>query len=238
MSPSGGVALRGDWPGLVTLRSGWWKGVARPVHDDSPDAVLRVERASGEFVRRAAETLVDDLGAPEVISPPLMRGSDRVFRAGGFRPHTELLLLERDLRLPVPRSEGIRTGGDADLEIAVRIDDAAFSEEWRVGRLGLRDALTAAADTVMLLSDDDAGFSVVGVSAEIGYLQRIAVRPDRQGAGRGRRLLVASMSWARSRGARTMLLNTQTDNRRATEMYRSESFQILPGRLTIHRFVR
>jgi len=210
MNAGANVTVRGEWPGLVTLRSGWWKAVGRPLNDDSPEAVLRAERSTVDFVRRCADTLFE-LGVSGVHSPPLMRGMDRTFRAAGFAT-------------------------PADREAAVSIDATAFVGDWRVGRLGLEDALTATPDSTMLSLDDGSGFAIVGVSTEIGYLQRIAVEPDAQGTGRGRLLLRASMAWARRRGARTMMLNTQLDNERATQMYRSESFTVLPTRLTIHRY--
>jgi [ribosomal protein S18]-alanine N-acetyltransferase len=229
------VTVRGHWPGIVILRSGWWKGFGRPLHDDSPDAVLRVDRASAEFVRRSAHTLTD-LGAGAVFSPPMMRGSDRVFRAAGFQPNRQLLLLERDLRREIAPNQGPSLSSSDDLIAAARIDAVAFEDDWRVGRLGLVDALDATPHSTLLMVEGGAGFAIVGVSAEVGYLQRIAVDPSRQGRGVGRSLLRGAMTWARGRGARTMLLNTQTDNEKATHMYRSESFVVLPSRLTIHRF--
>lgn len=235
MNAGASVSVRGEWPGLVTLRSGWWKAVARPLNDDSPEAVLRAERSTVDFVRRCAEVLLD-LDVTGVHSPPLMRGTDRTFREAGFAPHVELLLLERDLRPDGHRADGVHVATPADREEAVAIDARAFTGDWRVGRLGLEDALTATPDSTMLFLDGGRGFSIVGVSTEIGYLQRIAVDPDTQGSGLGRVLLRASMAWARRRGARTMMLNTQLDNERATQMYRSESFTVLPTRLTIHRY--
>lgn len=235
MNAAQSVTVRGEWPGLVTLRSGWWKAVARPVNDESPEAVLRAERSTADFVRRCAETLLD-LGASGIHSPPLMRGTDRTFRAAGFTPHVELLLLERDLREEVAPWEGVRVATPADHDDAVAVDATAFEGDWRLGRLGLEDALTATADSTMLCLEEGGGFSIVGVSADIAYLQRIAVHPSRQGAGLGTLLLRASIAWARRRGARTMLLNTQLDNERATRMYRSEAFAVLPTRLTIFRY--
>lgn len=235
MSETLSVGVRGDWPGIVTLRAGWWKGLARPRHDASQDAVLRVERSSTEFLRRCAHTL-GELGVSEIYSPPLMRGPDKMFQEAGFAPHLQLQLLERDLRRNVPPLEGVRVSEATDRADAVRIDSLAFDDEWQVGRLGLADALEATPHSTMLTRDGGEGFAIVGVSTEIGYLQRIAVDPAHQGGGHGRTLLRGAMAWARGRGARTMMLNTQLDNERATQMYRSEAFTLLPSRLTIHRF--
>lgn len=159
-----------------------------------------------------------------------------MFRGAGFVPHIELALLERDLRTDVPPLEGVHVSTEHEREEAIAIDDRAFAGDWRVGRLGLADALDATANSTMISLDAGGGFAIVGLSAEIGYLQRIAVDPDQQGSGRGRILLRGAMAWARNHGARTMLLNTQLDNEKATQMYRSESFIVLPTRLTIHRF--
>lgn len=227
--------MRGAWPGSVTLRSGWWKASARPLHDDSDEAAIRADRASAEFLTRCAQTLVD-LGARTVHSPPLMRGTDRMYRTAGFLPHVELALLEADLRTGPRRPVEVHVADPVERERAIEIDRVAFTEDWRVGRLGLADAMAATPDSVMLFSDHGSGFAIVGISTDIAYLQRIAVDPGEQGKGIGRSLLRGSMAWARGRGARTMLLNTQTDNERALVLYRSESFVVLSSRLTIFRF--
>lgn len=234
MNQSGQVSVRGEWPGLVNLRSGWWKAVARPLNDESPEAAIRAERASSDFLARCVAAL-GDRGVTGVHSPPLMRGADRMYRAAGFDLHAELSLLEADLRGAPRDVDGVRPASRSEHERAAEVDRRAFVGDWRVGRLGLLDAIQATPDSVMLWLVEGTGFAIVGVSAEIAYLQRIAVDPDEQGAGRGRILLRGSMAWARRRGARTMLLNTQTDNEKATMLYRSESFHVLPSRLTILR---
>ena len=229
------MAIRGDWPGLVTIRSGWWKAVARPLNDDSTDAVLRIERGSADFARRAAESLLS-CGATAVNGPPLLPGSGQMFVRAGFEPHVELLLFERDLRDAVGDIHGVHVSEPSERESAAAIDNAAFPDDWRVGRLGLRDAMDATPESVMFSPDGGAGCAIVGVATEIGYLQRIAVHPRDQGGGLGRILVRASVAWARGHGARTMMLNTQMDNERAAHLYRSEGFHALSARLTIHRF--
>lgn len=231
---NGQISARGEWPGQVTLRAGWWKGIARPRHDHTLDAVLRLERSSAEFVRKCAAYLTEQ-GATTVDSPPLLPGSARVFAQGGFVPHAELLLFERSLRHRPPLPDEVRVATDADLTAATLLDEAAFTDDWQVGRLGLVDALQATPVSTLLFHAGGSGFAIAGVSHEAGYLQRLAVDPAQQGRGVGRALVRASMAWAGARGARTMLLNTQTDNERATQMYRSESFVVLPTRLVIHR---
>jgi ribosomal-protein-alanine N-acetyltransferase len=74
------------------------------------------------------------------------------------------------------------------------------------------------------------GFSIVGLATGLAYLQRLAVHPEHQGGGIGRSLVRASVAWAAARGARSMLLNTQTDNDPAAGLYAAEGFvEVLEG---------
>ena len=232
------ISARGTWPGRITLRSGWAQSRARPFNDDLPDAALRLDRGSARFLERSARWLFD-AGAPAVISSPLHSGMQRVWLEAGFEPFRELLLMERDLSRPVAKpTHHIEAGTDRDWAPALEIDQRAFSPDWRVGRHGLvdaRDATSASGFFVARRDDRVVGFSIVGVASSAGYLQRIAVDPEAQGSGLGRSLLRASLAWARGRAARTLLLNTQLDNRGAARLYLSEHFETLPQPLVLLR---
>ena len=233
------ITSRGDWPGPVALRSGWWKGVCRRLNDESDDVVLRVERGSVEFLDRCVHWAAEE-GAPAVWSPPLPATSAGMWRAAGFSPDRSLAMMERDLGVPVPAAEReAREGTTADLHRAARLDRDAFDGIWRMGRVGLEDAMTATPRSMLLVVEGDhaeqVAFAIIGVAIHASYLQRIAVDPRWQGRGIGRDLLRRSMTWARSAGARTMLLNTQMDNHSAAALYRSEGFISLPNGLTLYR---
>ena len=237
MNPAWSLTARGSWPDPVVLRSGWSKARARPFNDDVPDAALRLERGSAAFLRRCAGWLLDR--APAVFSGPLHSDSRRPWIVAGFRPDRSLALMERDLGLPIPApAPGVRPGKAEEWARAADLDRVAFEPEWRIGRAGLAEAAAATSTSRFLVSADDDrlfGYAIVGVGFQIGYLQRVAVDPSVRGSGHGRSLVRASMAWARQRGARTMLLNTQLDNHGAAALYRSEGFEELPERLTIMR---
>jgi ribosomal-protein-alanine N-acetyltransferase len=69
--------------------------------------------------------------------------------------------------------------------------------------------------------DGYAGLAIIGDEAEV---HTIGVRPDAQGAGRGRKLLRQLMSAA---GDRRLLLEVRTDNAAAIALYASEGFSTL-----------
>lgn len=225
--------MSGDWPGQVVLRSGWAKATARPWNDHDARASIRFERGSAEFLRHCAQALTQ-VGATSVLSAPVHRTGMGVWIRAGFTPHRELLLMEArlDRRIPDPGPMEQVT----DVTAIAGIDEAAFEPEWQIGRLGLADAVGATSRSVILTdAAPPTGFAIVGVAALTGYLQRLAVDPSHQGSGLGRRLLHGAMRWARSSGARTILLNTQLDNQRAAALYRSNGFHTLADRLTVLR---
>jgi ribosomal protein S18 acetylase RimI-like enzyme len=233
MTRIGGVSIRGTWPGTVVLRAGWAKAVARPWHDDDPRASLRFERGSADFLRACADGL-HRLGAPEVLSAPVHRSTMGVWTRAGFVPHRQLLLMERSLAAPIAMPA--RDAEPAVVDDVVAIDRAAFDPEWRIGRLGLTDALEATPRAVVLtIGSPPVGFTIVGVSGFTSYLQRLAVRPESARQGVGADLVRHSVVWAKGTGARSMLLNTQPENTVAMALYRAHGFELLPDRLTVMR---
>jgi ribosomal protein S18 acetylase RimI-like enzyme len=232
------IRVRGRWPGPVILRSGWSKAHARPYNDDLPEAGLRLERGSPEFLTRCADWLVEQ-GVAGVRTGPLDSSSRRPWEQAGFQVHEELALLERPLDRPAARpTAAIREGEDDDWETVAAIDAVSFDVEWRIGRSGLAEAATATPASRFVVAEVDdrpVGFAISGAALQVSYLQRLAVLPDARGRGIGRSLTADALGWAMARGARTMLLNTQPDNRAAIALYRSEGFSLLPERLAVLR---
>ena len=124
----------------------------------------------------------------------------------------------------------------ATVDDVAAIDSLAFEPDWQIGRLGLVDALGATVQAEILSVGD--GFALVGVSGPVAYLQRLAVHPAAQGKGVGKTLVWIAMRWARSSGARSIMLNTQPDNHRATALYRSMGFEVAAERLTVLRITK
>ncbi len=163
--------VRGTWPGEVRFRSGWASAHARPWNDDLTDATLRLDRGGALMITAATEWLTAH-GAPSVISPPLHSGAAKIWEDAAFQPFRTLRLMERDLSFPFGRPKGIvRPGRKGEWERAAEIDRTAFDPTWRVGRLGLSDALSATPRSRFLVAEADgkvAGFAIVGVSG-VGY---------------------------------------------------------------------
>lgn len=240
------VTVRGSWPGSLTLRSGWSKAIARPWNDDVPIAMVRMVRGSSPFLREASQAMIRHASGggsaiEATVSPPLPPPGMRLWLDAGYEPWLDLDLYTRDLLAPMGEPRHVwEDGSKADWERAVAIDRAAFDELWRLGPIGLEEALHATPKSVFMVLRHEsrvAGFAIVGSGVGVSYLQRVAVDPQWQGLGFGRSLVRAAMVWGRGHGGRTMLLNTQPANDRAAKLYTTAGFQRLPGGLRIARRV-
>lgn len=231
------VRAQGEWPGQIQLRRGWRVAQARPWNDQSPAmAALRLDRGGDRFLDACVHWLMGR-GVEVTLSPALAADQTRIWRQAGFSDHLELVVFERDLTAATdPPLHRVETHPDPDLVLLAAIDDRAFEPVWRVGRGGLADALSATPISETLTVIDDGhivGFAIVGELSSVSYLQRVAVEPSQARRGIGRSLVRASMDWARRRGARSMLLNTQPDNQAAASLYRSEGFMSLGRKLSV-----
>lgn len=231
------VRVEGTWPGPITLRRGWSRAESRPWNDVIPMAHLRLIRGGGPgFLVDCVDALLE-LGASGVLSPPLPRSAQRSWRDADFHDHADLSLLRKELNRLPPPSHLVHTGDDDDIDEALRIDRAAFTDFWQFDRQAMVEATRATPRSVIqvIRKPDDglAGFAITGVGTTIGYLQRVAVDTTWQGQGMGRSLVRASARWAKQQGAQALMLNTQRDHPAAMGLYESEGFTTLAEPLVV-----
>ena len=77
------------------------------------------------------------------------------------------------------------------------------------------------------------GYTISGRAGLRGFVQRLAVHPDTQSTGIGRRLLLDGLAWMQRGGAREAFVNTQTNNAAALALYTSVGFREEPIGLTV-----
>lgn len=149
------------------------------------------------------------------------------------------------MRRPDQAVRGPERAGPGDIEALNRLFSDAFTERYR------RDGLAAVrvpflnpaiwqyaiedADAGALLWRDGKGglvaFAMVHRSGSEGWMGPLAVRPDRQGQGLGRQIVLAGVAWLQAQGVRTIGLETMPRTIENIGFYAGLGF--LPGRLTI-----
>ena len=116
---------------------------------------------------------------------------------------------------------------DADVLHLVAGDHAAFEPFWQLGGDGINEAVTATPQSrFRVIGRPVRGYVICGCATRRGYIQRLAVDPDRQGDGLGMRLLNDALSWLVRRRAASVLVNTQVGNDRALALYENLGFDL------------
>ena len=160
----------------------------------------------------------------------------------GFVVRQELDFLVADLaRLDEPRRDTNWRIGRIRAVDAVRIDVAAFGDEWALDDVAFRNSCTAtqlfrvrgARSRRSLPASRPLGYCLTGASEDTSYLQRLAVSPPGRRRGAARALLGDATRWARGLGAQRMFVNTDVDNAAALSLYGQWGFEPVGYRLRV-----
>lgn len=205
------------------VRVGPWRGSTQV----GQLALIGDDHAPTAAVVESATARLSELGYRHVHTGAVPELAIGPFLAAGYRVHERLHLLTHPLDdVPrVPRS-ATRRARRSDRAAVLTVDHAAFEPFWRLDAAGLEESLLATPVSRFRVTDDAgvSGYAVFGWAADRGYLQRLAVRPDRWGRGLGELLVHDGLRWLQRRGARSALVNTQERNHRGLRLYQRLGF--------------
>ena len=234
------------WSGATTAR-------ARPWPEVPSRAALLISGSHSPTVQlpdtSILQTWVDTLsrwGYDSVRTSPLAPVAAAALSTVGFNTSQRLTLLERPdvgavivcrpLRSVRPRFPMSRMPTPSMVEAILRIDRAAFGDEWMMDHETFREALHATRQARIFVSRvDDAlsGFVIAGITDSYGFIQRLAVHPDFQRQGEASSLVQNSLSWIHSRGCRSTVVNTEVSNAAALSIYEHNGFAPLEYNLSV-----
>jgi ribosomal protein S18 acetylase RimI-like enzyme len=198
-------------------------------------------------------------GVATYRTPALSTNDARWFFDHGFVARQSLVMLQRTGRLgSAAIGRGTPIGVEYDdvtcrhvmarqrerlLSELLHIDGESFAAPWNLSPPAFRHACRATSEhRVIIASGSDAdgsatgsaiGYVIVGRSAGQAYLQRLAVHPTHRRTGIARSLVWHASQWAGTRGADSMLVNTEPTNTAALALYHSLGFVTLPDPLVV-----
>ena len=222
--------------GRESARAGRWRGDEQIAYiTPLPSSPL----PSAEFVRRCLDTLAGR-GFKRVVTAALSPLEQVGFLAAGFDVEERLHLLGVDLTtgLPdVPSGLPLRRVPPWRKSEVLAVDASAFPAFWQLDSTGLADSLraTPVRRFRMAVGPDRAvaGYAVCGRSGSRGFVQRLAVAPEHQRSGTGRRLLLDGLHWLAAGGAIRAIVNTQVGNDAALSLYVATGFKEEPVGLSV-----
>jgi ribosomal protein S18 acetylase RimI-like enzyme len=220
--------------GHERVRAGPWRGDTEVAYlSPAPGAPL----PSASLVRRCLDQLAEE-GYQRVVTSALLPHEQEAFVSLGFAVEEQLLLLAHDLRvLPEAPLIETRRATMADRPQVLAVDTMSFPRFWQLDDSGLDEALSATPRARFRVAIDAAGtpyaYAITGRAGRRGYVQRLAVHPDRRRAGVARALVVDGLRWLRRWRADRALVNTQEENTAAAALYRDLGFRPEPVRLSV-----
>ena len=117
----------------------------------------------------------------------------------------------------------LRAMREDDLDAVMAMELRAYPFPWSRGIF--RDCLVAGYPAWMLEQDGIAiGYGVLSIAAQEAHILNIAIDPEVQGRGHGRRLLRALVRCARMHAAERVFLEVRPSNPRAIALYHEEGF--------------
>ena len=210
----------------------------------APDAPLTGDDVL-HCVRRAQSA-----GYEEMLTSAVGPSEEEPFVEARFTVRARLHLLSCELtdEPPAPQLPVTRVTR-RERPAVLALDNAAFAPFWRLGAVGLRDALDATPARQFRATRGAApvagitglgitglgitGYAITGLASNQGYLQRVAVHPDARREGCGHALVADALGWLWRGGANRAYVNTQLDNDRALALYQSYGFVMLPTGLSV-----
>lgn len=190
-----------------------------------------------QVVERCLE-LLRASGYSTAVTSALTPADSLPFVDAGFAVRERLHLLSHDLQsLPVT-SGATRRARRRDRSAVLEVDQLAFDSFWRLDGRALDDARRATPVSRFRVAGPRRGamidgYAITGRAGQHGYLQRVAAHPQVRRRGIGRRLVVDSLAWLRSHGARRVLVNTQLENTAALALYDACGFRRMPVGLCV-----
>jgi ribosomal protein S18 acetylase RimI-like enzyme len=163
------------------------------------------------------------------------------FERLGFESVQTLVLLEHTAinSVAVPSKSSatpVRLATDHDGE-ASKVDVAAFGPGWCIDRVGIGDVRSATPRhraRAILAEGKLVAYAISGRDGRNGYIQRLAVLPERQHRGYGSALVGDSLRWMARWRVNRALVNTHVGNEAALALYHRLGFVDLSDRLHVY----
>ena len=209
---------------------------------------LRGDRPKGNGRIRSTCSVVNLSGVDTYRTPALSAHDADWFGDHGFTIVQTLVVLQRDGRSKdrhppalthdeVSARHVLSARQSVLCEALLSIDAASFPPPWNLTATSFRHACDATREHRVMIARDienaPLGFAIVGRVGTHAYLQRLAVLPAHRRSGVGRSLVHLCSEWATTRGASTMLVNTEPTNSGALALYAAIGFVVLPDPLFV-----
>jgi ribosomal-protein-alanine N-acetyltransferase len=199
------------------------------------------QKAWEELWSVAREHLLEHYGPIQVAAIPLQNWFRTLLDKSDFlNTHNVVVLMWDGNEPPLEKAAcpcTIRPMNFDDIPAVHKIDVAAFERLWQNSRSGLDMAFRQAAlATVAEGPNGLIGYQISTSSPVGGHLARLAVYPEYQGKGVGYQLVYDLLKQFIRRGAQSVTVNTQFNNKTSLSLYKKTGFKLTGEEYPIYEY--
>jgi ribosomal protein S18 acetylase RimI-like enzyme len=160
---------------------------------------------------------------------PMHNWFETLLKDSHFEETHRVIMLnwEANQSLPEPEYSNLtmRPMNFDDLVAVEKVDVSAFGKVWKNSQDGLELAFRQAAVASVVEAEGElVGYQISTATPIGGHLARLAVKPNFQRRGIGFALICDTLSQFQRRGAKSVSVNTQHDNRVSLSLYQKAGF--------------
>ena len=153
-----------------------------------------------------------------------------VWQSAGWEVSEKLNVLSLNLKKIKQSSKSIENVDvftDAKIPKILNLDHNIFEPYWQNSIAAFKETIESCVHNYLFIqkaNDDAAGYGILGITRNYGFLQRFGIIKKYQNSGLGKELLEDIVTFSKQKKLINIRLNTQAQNKHAQSLYLNNGF--------------
>ena len=123
--------------------------------------------------------------------------------------------------------ENVEVFTNTKIPKVLKLDHNIFDPYWQNSSAAFKETIESCVHNYLFIqkaNDDIAGYGILGITRNYGFLQRFGIVKKHQNSGLGKKLLEKIVAFSKQKKLVSVRLNTQTQNKHAQSLYLNNGF--------------
>ena len=133
----------------------------------------------------------------------------------------------KSLEQPDKKIEDVEVFTDRKIPEVLKLDQNIFDSYWQNSSAAFKETIDSCVHNYLFIqkaNHDTAGYGILGITRNYGFLQRFGIVKKYQNTGLGKELLEKIVIFSKQKKLFNVRLNTQTQNKHAQSLYLNNGF--------------
>ena len=153
-----------------------------------------------------------------------------VWQSAGWEVSEKLNVLSlnlKNIKQSDKNIENVDVFTDAKIPEVLNLDHNIFDPYWQNSSAAFKETIESCVHNYLFIQKadgDTAGYGILGITRNYGFLQRFGIVKKYQNSGLGKKLLEDIVAFSKQKKLINVRLNTQTQNKHAQSLYLNNGF--------------